>query len=258
MHSTVSIKNICCIFALTLLCGLLAFGQGIGGKAGIGGQAGIGGGLPAWTFSQVACSTQTGCPAAAMACTSSPCVATFSSALSAGDSIIINEGDTGATVTGVTVGSDTVVGPVSNCTVTDANIGVTAHCWYVLSAAGGETSVSVAATFSGGFIAYVATVAHKSGTPTFDVANSIDITTNCTSCVGAALTLTGGSDFISRFGIEENGGTTAISGGYTLANPLTTDFDRLTAYLVNATSGAAPTWTVSVTGHFIDSAMAIQ
>lgn len=251
-------KWITYIFIFSLFTTFFTYAQGIGGKAGIGGQAGIGGGLPAWTFSQVACSTQTGCPAAAMACTSSPCVATFSSALSAGDSIIISEGDQGATVTGVTVGSDTVVGPVSNCTVTDANVGITAHCWYVLSAAGGETSVSVAATFTGGFLAYIATVAHKSGTPTFDVANSIDITTNCTSCVGAALTLTGGSDFISRFGIEENGGTTAISGGYTLANPLTTDLDRLTAYLVNASSGSAPTWTVSATGHFIDSAMAIK
>src|SRR6185312_13767394 len=101
------------VFVLLLAFCASALGQGFPFP---GGHTAHGGGGVSWAFSQVACSTNTGCPNPNLLnCGSSAttCTATFSAALSAGDTLIIPEfGPASTTPDSITVtGGGTVVGP---------------------------------------------------------------------------------------------------------------------------------------------------
>ena len=213
----------------------------------------------AWTFKQVACSGNTGCPAANIGQSGTSATATFASALTAGDTVAIGISDTGSVApNSVTISGTSATGPVLGCQVSNATVGVEANCYYELIASGGETSVTVTFSSAPSLWFFVVVVGHKAGTPVFDIAGSHNTTVACTSCATSNLSLTGSDDFTFRIFDNQNGTFTAIGGGYTFINPLTTDLDRAGAYLMGDSSGAGPTVTVSSSGQFIDAALAFK
>ena len=226
---------------------------------------GNGGGGVSWAFSQVACSTNTGCPNPnTLNCGSSAttCTATFSSALSAGDTLIIPEfGPASTTPDSITVtGGGTVVGPVSGCTTVDSGATFQTNFYYVASVSGGQTAVVAHYATPPTFYGFTVIVGHKTGgTPAFDVCNNQTVVSpTCSSCAGVNLSLTGSNDFIVRVAGNDNGDLTGVSGGYTLEVPNNNDFGFTEAYLVNATTGTGPTWTFNASGGYDDGGLAFK
>ena len=213
-----------------------------------------------WTPSQVACSGQTGCPSAAIAQSGPSATATFSSSLTANDTVVIGVIDTGATPpSSVVVGSATVVGPVAGCQKTNATVGLELNCYYVLSALGGETTAVVTFASAPATWAFTVGVAHKTGgAAVFDNANAESLTSPCSSCTGTTVPLTGSNDFIYRLLEEQSGQASAVSGGYTFINPLSTDATNIGAEITGASSGAGPTYTITISGQFLEGAIAIK
>jgi hypothetical protein len=129
-------------------------------------------------------------------------------------------------------------------------------CWYVLSAAGGATSVSATWTLSGltGTITKKIDAEvmeyHPSSTPIFyDTGNAFFDASSCSSCAGPAGLLSGSSDVVTQSAVYGSlyGGTviTGIGGAY--SNPA--DFDNTNhvfgafAGALNQSSYSVPTWT---------------
>jgi len=123
-----------------------------------------------------------------------------------------------------------------NCAV--ANV----DCWYVLNSLSGATIVTgtLQTTNQGRGLEFFEFSIGTGCLASFDSSGSASNSTGL-SQPGITLTLTGTNDVIVQ-GIYANSlNISSISGGYTAA----TTIDRTAAYVLNTTSRAAPTWTLS-------------
>jgi hypothetical protein len=127
---------------------------------------------------------------------------------------------------------------------------------YTLSSTSGATSITLTMAGASNVIIYVWEFS-STATITFDVANSVSDTTNCTSCAGSGATgLTGTNDAMTE--IVSCGGTcSAVGTPYTATSPTFQGGDG-GAHLLNSTSTAAPTWTQSPTSHLVTAVMAFK
>ena len=238
-------KHILSIIALCLVGFLLASGQGIGGKAGFGGKGGFGGGLSAalslnpgwqfvWEFTPNFCSGTT-CTTPAD-CSTSNCIPP----VVVGDVVVI-----------------TLIAPNSNITISNvsgAGTGWTnASCHsfqsgssdldveYTLAASTAFQALTVTASGSttGAYLDIVELRPPPGHSAVFDGCAS-NINPTCTTCTGAAPTVTG-TDVIVQVPNFNSGGFT--SGG---ANPFSAPYFSNyegDAVCINCISGTAPTFT---------------
>lgn len=127
---------------------------------------------------------------------------------------------------------------------------------YVLSSTAGATTITVnsSAVPGGGWVVEFREYS-PTATVSFDTAGNIADSTNCTSCSGVPLTLTGTNDLIVQF-VNPTGTVTAVSSGWG-----NTDFPGPnyvgSADKIGTSSGTAPTWTTS-SGHATGVALAFQ
>lgn len=117
--------------------------------------------------------------------------------------------------------------------------------WYSIGVtATGQTSVTC--HWSGNAVAYngcgIAEVHWSGSTVTFDTsAGNNSVAVSGGSCAGAALTLTGSDDYIFEAAAPSNAITALTGSGYTNPQQFYGSFGQ--AGQLNATSGAAPSWT---------------
>ncbi len=97
----------------------------------------------------------------------------------------------------------------------------------------------------------------SSTSASFDVSGSNLVTVNCTACVGTALTLTGGNDFIATIG-SCGGACSAPSGTPAYTNDNSNPGGDFQAHLLNSTNGGAPTVNQSPTSHIVTASIAIK
>jgi hypothetical protein len=114
-------------------------------------------------------------------------------------------------------------------------------CGYTLSSVSGKTSITVTRTDATSHIWRVSATEYSfsAASIAFDVVGKRDQSSNCTSCAGVALTLTGTNDAIYQ--IDASGLPSAI----TTYSPADFAAHIGAASLINTNSGTAPTWTQS-------------
>ena len=127
---------------------------------------------------------------------------------------------------------------------------------YVLSSTSGATTITVntSAVPNGGWTIEFREYS-PTGTLTFDTAGNVDDSTNCTSCSGVNLTLSGTNDLIVQL-VNPTGSVTAVSSGWGGTDFPGPDYIGI-ADEIQTSSGAAPTWTTS-NGHASGAALAFQ
>lgn len=126
---------------------------------------------------------------------------------------------------------------------------------YVLSAAGGETTVTCTQSSISGLNSCGIFEASYSG-PSVSYDNSNHSTpTACTSCAGQTLTLTGTNDFIMA-AMNPGLNVTAVSSPYSLNAGFSDDYGVAAA--VNLSSGTGPTWTQSGSAAIQVAALALK
>lgn len=191
---------------------------------------------PAWATWSVRTFTSHACVAGAS------CAMTIPST-TAGDLIVVMAyiGNATDKVTSVTDngGSSYSLCATSSCYATDSSAnGVDAA--YCLSVVGGATSVTVNKTSSSNALTLYVLQASHAGTAALDAVGTRLQTTNTTSPLGVALTLTGTNDVIVQ-GIH-SASPTVLSGCYTSGGGTG---NLLWQQCTNTTDGTAPTWTTS-------------
>ena len=151
-------------------------------------------------------------------------------------------------------GGGTWVCPAAAVGADNGSLG-SAMC-YVLSSTAGATTITVnsSAVPGGGWVVDFREYS-PTATVSFDTAGNVADSTNCTSCSGVPLTLTGTNDLIVQL-VNPTGTVTAVSSGWG-----NTDFPGPnyvgSADKIGTSSGAAPTWTTS-SGHATGAALAFQ
>ena len=127
---------------------------------------------------------------------------------------------------------------------------------YVLSATGGETSVTCNASgTAAGYIGCgVIELTYSGSSASYDTSNIIT-NSGCTSCAAPSLTLTGSNDAIIEIGMTENS-LTAITSPWSTNGYFYGGTGE--AIAVNQTSYAAPTWTQDSSGWMGGSALALK
>jgi len=189
---------------------------------------------PAWaTFTLVQAKVNS-------ACASSTCTVTVTST-GAGHGIIVGIAmSSNVTISSVSGGGTYTLCGVG-CQKGNATTGWTDMA-YTTNSTSGATGITI--TFSAGAsgVAFAWEVS-SSSTISFDVVGGVLQTTNCTSCTGASLGLTGSNDFIAA--IASCGGTCSAVTPYTSDNSFPSGDGQ--AHALNTGSGTAPTWTQSPT-----------
>lgn len=145
----------------------------------------------------------------------------------------------------------------TNTSFTQADIG------YVLSTTGGETSITC--TFSDSSSTYMGCgiiELSKTSSATFDTGN-VTTSSGCgASCSGLALTISGSQEAIIQVIAPHIDNASAITGGYTLVCSGSSGGGSCdgfgTAYLLNTSSGSAPTWTLQSNQQITANAIAIK
>jgi hypothetical protein len=184
-------------------------------------------------------------------CASANCNVTVTST-GAGHSIIVGVVmNSNVTISGV-IGGGTYTLCGANCQKGNGTTGFTDMA-YTLSSTSGTTTIEIDLSAGSSGVAYAWELSSTS-TITFDVGNSILQTTNCTSCTGASLTLTGSNDFIAA--IASCGGTCSAVTPYTADNAFTAGDGQ--AHSLNTSSGTAPTWTQSPTNPIALASLALK
>lgn len=194
------------------------------------------------------------------ACSGTTCAVTVT-ATGAGHTVIVGVAvSTNVTISSVTCAPTACTGGNAytlcgtSCQTGNATTGFTDMA-YTLNSASGDTTITMnlSGSPSGPGMAWEISA---TGALTFDVANKILDTTNCTSCAGVALTLTGTNDFIAT--LSSCGNTCSAISTYS-ADPATPwpGGDGM-AHLLNTASGTAPNWTQSPTSNLASAAIAIK
>jgi hypothetical protein len=154
----------------------------------------------------------------------------------------------GGAISGVPSGGGSWVCPAG------ANI-VDMYTCYVLSSSSGVTTITATAATTGtwrdaGFyeIAYT-------GSTSLDTDNAVNNSTSSASQAAPSLTLSGSQDFILQ-GIYSSVVISSISGTWNFNTEVSNT--RGTAYLLNAASYTAPTWTLSSSGTCLVNAIAFK
>lgn len=170
----------------------------------------------------------------------SPCAVTMTS-ISAGNTLAVSiKGGTGSVqpITAVSSTGDSWSSPAISMSVADTSSGFL-DMWYLLSAAGGETSISITSTVN--TTTCFAWELHSTvGTGQFDTAGTRDQNTGTGTPAGVTLTLTGSNDAIIQ-NIQPGGTVTAING--TFFSPAGIAIGQGISASTNTATGAAPTWT---------------
>jgi len=150
--------------------------------------------------------------------------------------------------------TDTQDGTWTHCGAgTGASIEGAGHAWsfndcaYVLSAAGGTTTVTFNWTAptgtTGNFQDYdVVEVTRSSGTAVVDVQATGVATTCSTACVGPAMSLTGNGDYVLLFGQFANTTPSLPGGVWTNPADSSSSTDMVTVGALNQTTNSALTW----------------
>jgi hypothetical protein len=125
---------------------------------------------------------------------------------------------------------------------------ISSDCWYTLSSSAGVTTVTCkfSASGYGNNDCYIFEIA-PSGTASYDISGSSDVTPSCSSCVFTALSLSGTNDAIVQ-GIRI--GRTAVSvnspwSSNAVIAPVGSVNDAVAISLA-ASAGTAPTWTYNI------------
>jgi hypothetical protein len=125
-------------------------------------------------------------------------------------------------------------------------------CAYILSAAGGATSL----TFTWSFPATTTAanvdvefyeVIRSTGTATYDTGNTAT-SASCSSCTAPTLTLGGSDDYIAQW-LSQGGGISSVASPY--SNPFDNDTSNVFgafAGALNQSSGTGPVWTCTAGG----------
>jgi hypothetical protein len=201
---------------------------------------------PAWATFTVAQLVDSG---SSCSTSSNTCALTISSSGSGHLGIITWMTGTSTVVSSI-AGAGTWTTP-AGCQIYTAATG-TVGCSYTLSTTSGSTSVTITwsgsspgfpthftyyeYSFSGSSIALDSGASGGLGTAS-DLASS--------SPVGVALTLAGSNDAIFQGIVTASGTASAISGGYTF-DTTASQAGQGAGHIINTASGAAPSWTVSV------------
>jgi hypothetical protein len=130
-------------------------------------------------------------------------------------------------------------------------------CAYTLSLASGETSITINWSNSspgGSPYGQFLEISYTGNGLVFDSPGGGITETSCTSCPGVALTLTGNNDIVSQSIYLNASNYSSVSGGYGNQKTAT---NWASAYLLNTTSGAAPTWTWQATASGAGAAIAL-
>lgn len=129
---------------------------------------------------------------------------------------------------------------------------------YVLSSTSGVTTITVSTAANVPFWdVEVTELASTTGAIYFDTGGKVttNVSTNCTSCVGVALTLNGSNDAIIQQGYPQIA-ITGISGGGGYTGFLDIDWNSVGfAAALNTSNGAAPTW-AATSGVMVGNAIA--
>jgi hypothetical protein len=171
-------------------------------------------------------------------CTSSPCAVTTATT-GTGNLLYVgmSTSNSGITISSIS-GGGTWVHPGSCSASEPTGGGGSSDVAYMLSSTSGTTTVSV--TLSGAPGAVVITFAEVAygGSMALDVCGTRVQPTAATSVAGVALTLTGTNDIMFQV-VNPAGSCSSVSGSYTAWF----NAGAGSAYLLNTTSGTAPTWT---------------
>lgn len=243
-------KKLICI--IPLLCSF-AFGQAsVGGTAKVGGTATFGTSNPTTTtFTHVQhVGTSNSCP------NTTSCTITVSSTCSTCVGIIFGMQGVNVFISSVS-GAGTWIVP-AGCQLYNGGIVLATSCAYNLSETSGTTSLVVTwnGTNVGGGLYYVET-SWTGATPTIDTSGATFDGVSGGTQVGQALTLTGTSDFIVQ-GIASQSSPSAITGSYLSLTTIGGGGDGGGAYIVNTSSGSAPTWTTGAATESVVNAIAIK
>lgn len=144
----------------------------------------------------------------------------------------------------------------AGCQDSNGSVGAIS-CGYVLSSSSGVTSITPTMNTSDNYAVAVYEVSRTSGTWVLDTAPLFTLNSASATPAGQALTLTGSKDAIFQEIEVPAGPITAIGGGY---NAITTTFGNqgATSYLLNTTSGTAPTWTNTTSQSSVVSAIGFK
>ena len=248
-------KQVLSLLGLAILGFLFMAQGGVIGPKGVIGPGGVispgATGGPVFTLSQHL--STTGCSAAT-------CAVSGFTAIPAGSLIVgIAYTNTGGTVaTAGASGGGTWVVPSgctgawsSDCSSGDSNGDLT-FSEYILSSTGSPTTITVDST--GGSITGTVEVivyTYTNGPISFDVGADAADSSNCTTCAGITLSLTGTTDAIIQYAACDN--TCATGGaGFIGSSPYTNPADfpggNAAGGSINTSSGAAPNIAMSPTG----------
>lgn len=188
------------------------------------------------------------------------CTVTVSS-IGAGHILIVYALMNDTTANGLSSINGETITNCSACQTTNTSF-IQASTAYVLSTTGGETSITCTVSDgSGTYLGCGLIEISKTSSATFDT-GSVTTSSGCgPSCNGLALTLTGSSDAIFQVMSPHVDNASAINSGYTAVCFGTggSGCDGVgTAYILNTTSGSAPTWTLQSNQQITAFAIAIK
>jgi hypothetical protein len=220
---------------------------------------GSSGGGNTWTF-VASSSGQSGRGVNLDACTAGVCHLTVTSTGTGHAAILqaMATAGSGITISSVSGGCGTWVvasgAHISNASEIDVN---QAYCTSTVS---GATTITATMSTTSTFILIYFEWSWSGSTITFDVANTATNASGTTT--GPSLTLTGTNDLISQVSGVGSGDPTAITSPYS-TEFINTDGTAAYSFTAGATAGnitsyAAPTWTLSVAGQNLVSAVALK